>query len=479
MSSSSSEIIVKSKDTFRFVKTGRADPEKKELSVRQTEFVEIYSPFKQEDAEVQADRCLECGNPYCEWKCPVHNYIPNWLKLIMEGNILQAAELCHQTNTLPEVCGRICPQDRLCEGACTLNDGFGAVTIGNIEKYIVDTALAMGWRPDLSQVVPTGKKVAIIGAGPAGLGCADVLVRAGVKPVVFDRYSEIGGLLTFGIPMFKLEKSVMHQRREIFEDMGIEFRLNTEVGKDISFQALHDEFDAVFLGMGTYNAMKGGFPGETLDGVYEALPFLIGNTNHHMGYKGKESYVSMEGKHVIVLGGGDTAMDCNRTSVRQGAITVTCVYRRDEDNMPGSKREVENARQESVKFVFNRQPVEIVGSEGKVTGVKFVETRMGPPDAKGRRVAEAVPGSEQIVPADAVLVAFGFQPSPALWFTEFGIKVDARGRVVAPEQGARAFQTSNPKIFAGGDMVRGADLVVTAIWEGRKAADGILDYLHI
>ncbi len=479
MSSSSSEIIVKSKDTFRFVKTGRADPEKKELSVRQTEFVEIYSPFKQEDAEVQADRCLECGNPYCEWKCPVHNYIPNWLKLIMEGNILQAAELCHQTNTLPEVCGRICPQDRLCEGACTLNDGFGAVTIGNIEKYIVDTALAMGWRPDLSQVVPTGKKVAIIGAGPAGLGCADVLVRAGVKPVVFDRYSEIGGLLTFGIPMFKLEKSVMHQRREIFEDMGIEFRLNTEVGKDISFQALHDEFDAVFLGMGTYNAMKGGFPGETLDGVYEALPYLIGNTNHHMGYKGKESYVSMEGKHVIVLGGGDTAMDCNRTSVRQGAITVTCVYRRDEDNMPGSKREVENARQESVKFVFNRQPVEIVGSEGKVTGVKFVETRMGPPDAKGRRVAEAVPGSEQIVPADAVLVAFGFQPSPALWFTEFGIKVDARGRVVAPEQGARAFQTSNPKIFAGGDMVRGADLVVTAIWEGRKAADGILDYLHI
>ncbi len=475
----SSEIIIKSKDTFQFVKTARIDPEKKELSVRQAEFVEIYNPFKQEDAEVQADRCLECGNPYCEWKCPVHNYIPNWLKLIMEGNILQAAELCHQTNTLPEVCGRICPQDRLCEGACTLNDGFGAVTIGNIEKYIVDTALAMGWRPDLSHVIPTGKRVAIIGAGPAGLGCADVLVRAGVKPVVFDRYSEIGGLLTFGIPMFKLEKSVMHQRREIFESMGIEFRLNTDVGKDISFQQLNDEFDAVFLGMGTYNAMKGGFPGEQLDGVFEALPYLIGNTNHHMGYKGKESYVSMEGKHVIVLGGGDTAMDCNRTSVRQGAITVTCVYRRDEENMPGSKREVENARQEGVKFVFNRQPVEIVGSEGKVTGVKFVETRMGPPDAKGRRVAEEVPGSEQIVQADAVLVAFGFQPSPAPWFTDFGIKVDARGRVVAPEQGACAFQTSNPKIFAGGDMVRGADLVVTAIWEGRKAADGILDYLKI
>ncbi|HTR01086.1 MAG TPA: FAD-dependent oxidoreductase [Candidatus Acidoferrum sp.] len=475
-----SEIIAKSKDTFRFVKTGRIDPEKKELAVRQTEFVEIYNPFKQEEAEVQADRCLECGNPYCEWKCPVHNYIPNWLKLVMEGNILQAAELCHQTNTLPEVCGRICPQDRLCEGACTLNDGFGAVTIGNVEKYIVDTAFAMGWRPDMSKVVPTGKKVAVIGAGPAGLGAADVLVRAGVKPVVFDRYPEIGGLLTFGIPMFKLEKQVMHLRREIFQSMGIEFRLGTEVGKDVSFQSLIDEYDAVFLGMGTYNAMKGGFPGENLNGVVQALPFLVGNTNKVMGYPGKEPYVSMEGKHVIVLGGGDTAMDCNRTSVRQGAITVTCVYRRDEDNMPGSKREVENARQEGVKFVFNRQPVAIVGdADGKVTGVKFVETRLGAPDSKGRRQAEEVPGSEQIMPADAVLVAFGFQPSPAPWFTEFGINTDPRGRVLAPAEGACAYQTTNPKVFAGGDMVRGADLVVTAIWEGRQAANGILDYLEI
>ncbi len=477
--SSSSEIIAKSKDTFRFVKTGRIDPAKKELAVRQTEFVEIYNPFKQEEAEVQADRCLECGNPYCEWKCPVHNYIPNWLKLVMEGNILEAAELCHQTNTLPEVCGRICPQDRLCEGACTLNDGFGAVTIGNVEKYIVDTAFAMGWRPDMSKVVPTGKKVAIVGAGPAGLGAADVLVRAGVKPVVFDRYPEIGGLLTFGIPMFKLEKSVMHLRREIFESMGIEFRLNTEVGKDVSFQSLIDEYDAVFLGMGTYNAMKGGFAGEDMQGVHPALPFLIGNTNHHMGYAGKEPFISMEGKRVIVLGGGDTAMDCNRTSIRQGASSVTCVYRRDEDNMPGSKREVENARQEGVKFVFNRQPVEIVGQDGKVTGVKFVETRLGAPDAKGRRQAEEVPGSEQIMPADAVLVAFGFQPSPAPWFAQFGINTDSRGRVLAPEQGGLAFQTSNPKVFAGGDMVRGADLVVTAIYEGRQAGNGILDYLKI
>lgn len=476
-----SDIIAKSKDTFRFVKTGRIDPDKKALQTRKTEFVEIYHPFQQAEAETQADRCLECGNPYCEWKCPVHNYIPNWLKLVMEGNILQAAELVHQTNTLPEVCGRICPQDRLCEGACTLNDGFGAVTIGNIEKYIADTAFAMGWRPDMSKVVKTDRKVAIIGAGPAGLGCADVLVRAGVKPVVFDRYPEIGGLLTFGIPMFKLEKSVMHLRREIFEGMGIEFRLNTEVGKDVTMQSLLDEYDAVFLGMGTYNSMKGGFPGEKLNGVYEALPFLIGNTNEHMGYRQDLApFISMKGKKVIVLGGGDTAMDCNRTSVRHGAESVTCVYRRDEENMPGSKREVENARQEGVEFIFNRQPVEIVGSKGKVIGVKFVETRMGPPDAKGRRIAEEIPDSEEIIPADAVLIAFGFQPSPAPWFADFGIKLDARGRVVVkPEGDACAFQTSNPKIFAGGDMVRGADLVVTAVWEGRNAGTGILDYLKV
>ncbi|MBT5484832.1 MAG: FAD-dependent oxidoreductase, partial [Gammaproteobacteria bacterium] len=332
-----SDIIVRSKDTFSFLTEDREDPRKKPLEIRKTEFVEIYNQFEKEDARDQSERCLECGNPYCEWKCPVHNYIPNWLKLAQEDNILEAVELCHQTNTLPEVCGRICPQDRLCEGACTLNEGFGAVTIGNVEKYIVDKAFEMGWRPDMSEVVATDKKVAIIGAGPAGLGCADILVRAGVKPVVFDKYPEIGGLLTFGIPMFKLEKSVMHLRREIFEDMGIEFRLNTEVGKDISFQELVDEFDSVFLGMGTYTYMKGGFPGEDMSGVVEALPYLVGNTNHHMNYKSDlADYISMEDKNVIVLGGGDTAMDCVRTAIRQGAKSVSCVYRRDKNNMPGS-----------------------------------------------------------------------------------------------------------------------------------------------
>ncbi|MFT5321399.1 MAG: glutamate synthase (NADPH/NADH) small chain [Pseudohongiellaceae bacterium] len=475
-----SDIIVRSRDTFSFLTEDREDPRKKPLEIRKTEFVEIYNQFEKEDAQDQSERCLECGNPYCEWKCPVHNYIPNWLKLAQEDNILEAAELCHQTNTLPEVCGRICPHDRLCEGACTLNEGFGAVTIGNVEKYIVDKAFEMGWRPDMSEVVPTDKKVAIIGAGPAGLGCADILVRAGVKPVVFDKYPQIGGLLTFGIPMFKLEKSVMHLRREIFEDMGIEFRLNTEVGKDISFQELLDEFDSVFLGMGTYTYMKGGFPGEDMSGVVEALPYLVGNTNHHMNYKSDlAEYISMEDKNVIVLGGGDTAMDCVRTAIRQGAKSVSCVYRRDKNNMPGSRREVKNATQEGVKFVFNHQPVEIVGDNNQVTGVKFIQTKMGKPDANGRRSAEEIPGSEIVMDADAVLIAFGFQPSPAPWFADFAINLDTKGRVVAPEQGAFPFQTSNPKIFSGGDMVRGADLVVTAIYEGRQAGNGILDYLEV
>jgi len=332
-------------NSFQFVEVGRQDPSKKAISVRKAQFVEIYEPFKQEEVSDQAHRCLECGNPYCEWKCPVHNFIPNWLKLASEGNIMEAVELSHATNTLPEVCGRVCPQDRLCEGSCTLNDGFGAVTIGNVEKYITDTAFAMGWRPDMSKVVPTGKRVAIIGAGPAGLGAADVLARNGVTPVVFDKYPEIGGLLTFGIPEFKLEKSVMVNRREVFEGMGVEFRLNTEVGKDIEFQAIVDEFDAVFLGMGTYNYMKGGFPGEDLPGVHDALDFLISNVNRNLGFEKNEAdFVSVKGQKVVVLGGGDTAMDCNRTSIRQGAKNVTCAYRRDEENMPGSKREVTNAR---------------------------------------------------------------------------------------------------------------------------------------
>jgi glutamate synthase (NADPH) small chain len=466
-------------NVFQFIDVDRQDPKKRSMRKRQQEFVEIYEPYNRHQVADQSERCLACGNPYCEWKCPVHNYIPNWLKLIAEGNVMEAVELCHQTNSLPEVCGRVCPQDRLCEGACTLNDGFGAVTIGNAEKYITDTAFALGWRPDMSKVVWTDKRVAIIGAGPAGLGCADILIRNGVKPVVFDKYPEIGGLLTFGIPPFKLEKKVMQRRREIFEGMGIEFRLNTEVGKDVLIEDLVEEFDSVFLGMGTYTYMKGGFPGEDLPNVIDALPFLVSNVNRLLDFeKDPSDFVSVEGKRVVVLGGGDTAMDCVRTSVRQGATSVSCVYRRDEANMPGSRREVTNAREEGVEFLFNRQPIEIVGKD-RVEGIKVVETRLGEADERGRQRPEPVAGSETIMEADIVLLAFGFKPSPAPWLNDLGVDLNDWGGVVAPETQEFFFQTTNPKVFAGGDMVRGSDLVVTAIWEGRQAAEGILDYLDV
>ena len=470
-----------SKNVYQFVDVERIDPPKKPSILRREEFAEIYQPMSEAQVAGQADRCLDCGNPYCEWKCPVHNFIPQWLSLANEGRIFEAAELSSKTNTLPEVCGRVCPQDRLCEGACTLNDGFGAVTIGSVEKYIADTAFAMGWRPDMSNVIKTNKKVAIIGAGPAGLGCADILVRNGVKPVVFDKYEKIGGLLTFGIPSFKLEKEVIALRHEIFSEMGMEFVLNTEVGKDLPFEDLLKGYDAVFLGMGTYKPMQGGFDNEKAPGVYEALPYLIANVNRQLGLeKLPADFIDMKDKKVLVLGGGDTTMDCVRTALRQGAPDVTCAYRRDEASMPGSRREVVNAREEGVNFKFNLMPLDIVVDEnGQAIGVRMVKTEMGQPDAEGRRRPVKIEGSEHVLEADAVIIAFGFQPSPASWFGDYGIILDEKGRVRAPKHGKFAFQTSNPKIFSGGDMVRGSDLVVTAIDEGRNAAEGILDYLGV
>ncbi|HTT03054.1 MAG TPA: FAD-dependent oxidoreductase [Steroidobacteraceae bacterium] len=464
---------------MRFLEIPRADPAKAPVEARLAGFREIYAQFTPEGAAQQAGRCIACGNPFCEWKCPVHNYIPNWLKLIEEGNLFEAAELSHKTNSLPEVCGRICPQDRLCEGACTLNDGLGAVTIGAIEKYITDEAFKRGWRPDMAHVRPTGKRVAIVGAGPAGLGCADILVRNGVRPIVFDRYPRIGGLLTFGIPPFKLEKEVVEQRREVMEGMGVEFRLGVEVGRDIAFERLLEEFDAVFLGMGTYRYVKGGFPGEDLPEVYEALPFLVSNINHELALPGSaDGLISMRGKRVVVLGGGDTAMDCNRTAMRQGAVSVTCTYRRDEPNMTGSRRDYKNSKEEGVEFLFNRQPTEIVGAD-RVEGVKLVQTRLGPPDARGRRIPEAVPGTEEVIAADAVIVAFGFLPSPPQWLDDAGVHVHGNGRVRVAAACDTPFQTTHPRVFAGGDMVRGSDLVVTAVFEGREAARGILNLLDV
>lgn len=459
-------------NNFQFLDLPRQDPEKVPARERRHQFNEIYGEYDVDQAGAQAERCLDCGNPYCEWKCPVHNYIPNWLKLISEGDLFAAAELSHQTNSLPEICGRICPQDRLCEGACTLNDGFGAVTIGSIEKYITDEALKQGWRPDVSDVVWGDRKVAIVGAGPAGLACADILARNGVKPVVFDKYPEVGGLLTFGIPPFKLEKEIVRTRRSLLEEMGVEFVLNTEIGSDIQFQTLLDDYDAVFLGMGTYTYMQGGFAGENFAGVYEALPYLISNINRLMDFEQETSdYIDMQGKTVVVLGGGDTAMDCVRTAVRQGAQKVICAYRRDEENMPGSMREVANAKEEGVEFMWNQQPIEIVGNgASQVSGVKVATTQLGEADERGRQVPEIVAGSEQVVEADCVIIAFGFRPSPADWFSDYGIDINDWGGVKASTEKLLKFQTTNPKVFAGGDMVRGSDLVVTAVFEGRQAA---------
>ena len=462
---------------FQFLEVGRFDPNKKNIEERKINFVEIYGDYNQSEASNQSHRCLDCGNPYCEWKCPVHNYIPDWLKLVNEGNIWEAADLCHQTNSLPEMCGRVCPQDRLCEGACTLNDGFGAVSIGNIEKFITDKAIDMGWKPDLSNRIWTNKKVAIVGAGPAGIGCADILIRAGIHCDVFDKQAEIGGLLTFGIPEFKLEKSVVRRRRKILEEMGIKFHLKKEIGKDIPLKKLFDKYDAIFLGMGTYTSLEGGFQGENLPQVHKAIDYLIGNTNHLLKFKQKDSdYINFKNKDVVILGGGDTAMDCNRTAIRQGAKSVTCLYRRDEKNMPGSRREVINAKEEGVQFEFNIQPIEIIGSNN-VEGVKTIQTKLGEPDQNGRQVPVPIQGSEKIYSADEVVIAFGFRASPADWFKDFKIHTDEAGLVIAPEKQSLKFQSSNPKIFAGGDMVRGSDLVVTAIWEGREAAKSIIQFI--
>ncbi len=464
-------------DDFAFIDRQRGDPDVYPLEIRRSEFREIYKSMKPEEAADQAERCLDCGNPYCEWKCPVHNYIPNWLKLAAEGRIMEAADLCHETNSLPEVCGRICPQDRLCEQACTLQTGFGAVTIGAIEKYIVDEALKQGWRPDLSHVRPTPWSVGVVGAGPAGLACADVLSRNGVSVTVYDRYPEIGGLLAFGIPDFKLEMQVIRKRREVLEDAGIRFRLNCEIGRDIQAAELLDMHDALFFGTGTYTPVNAELPGIEKGGIVPALPYLIGQTAQLYSMDLPDyPAISLAGQRVLVLGGGDTAMDCVRTAVRQGAKEVHCVYRRDRDNMPGSRREVEHAIKEGVLFDFNTVPLELEHNGDRLSGLRVARTRLvEPADGDGRAYPEIIEGSEETLPADTVIFAFGYRPSPPDWLQDLDVGVHPGGLVNTA--GALAGQTSNPAIFAAGDSVRGSDLVVTAIADARAAAQSMLQYL--
>ncbi len=466
-----------SEKPFPFLKFARSTPREVPVPIRIVGFGEIQEDFTNGDAGDQASRCIDCGNPYCSWSCPLGNRIPQWLKLVKDGRIEDAATLMHETNPLPEICGRVCPQDRLCEGDCTLEEGFGAVTIGAIERSVTDAAIAAGWRPSAAPAM-TDKRVAIVGAGPAGLSAADRLVRAGVGVDVFDRYEEIGGLLTFGIPAFKLEKEVVRTRRAVLEELGVRFRLGVEIGRDVAFDALLNDYDAVFLGTGAYRFVDGRIPGQDTPGVHAALPFLIANARQLLGTAGEGDVLpDVAGKRVVVLGGGDTAMDCVRTSVRLGAARVTCVYRRDEANMPGSRKEVKNAKDEGVIFRFQAQPVAITG-DGIVDGVAIAETRLVD-DGKGRARAEVVEGSEQVIPADIVILSFGFLPSPPDWCAPVGIELDTAGKLRVGGAPRLPYQTAHAKVFAGGDNVRGADLVVRAVLDGREAARSILRMLGV
>ena len=458
---------------FEFIDIKRIEPETKPISARKIDFGEIYETQNIDSVKEQSSRCLDCGNPYCEWKCPLHNYIPDWLKLAQEGSIQEAADLCHETNSFPEICGRICPQEKLCEGACTLNTGYEAVTIGQIEKYITDKALAEGWKPKKYVENFSTQVVSIIGAGPAGLACAENLIRRGVKCTVYDRYSEIGGLLTYGIPEFKLEKNIVLKRRELLEELGVKFVLNYEVN-DARMSEIEHKSDAIFLGLGTYESIKGNISGDKKDGVVEALPYLIKNTEYLMSDEDAES-INFSGKKVVVLGGGDTAMDCVRTAVRQQAAKVTCVYRRDKENMPGSVKEIKHAIEEGVEFLFNSQPLEIIGN-GKVRQLKIGQTKLGKPDSSGRRKPMLVEGSEKTLEIDKLVIAFGYEADPQSFVSKNDIKISDRG-LIALENKEYKYQTSNPKFFAGGDMIIGSSLAVHAIAHGRDAAKEIIKFL--
>ena len=472
---------------FQFMDVPRRLPKTLPIELRVLGWDEIYGDYAAKEAAEQSSRCLDCGNPYCEWKCPLHNDIPNWLSLVQEGRWFEAAELAHETNPLPEICGRVCPQDRLCEGACTIHVGFEAVTIGAIEKTIVDTAFQQGWRPDLSSVVATGKRVAIIGAGPAGLSCADRLARLGIAAHVFDRYEQIGGLLTFGIPPFKLEKQVIATRRAVLEAMGVVFHLGVEIGRDQSLEELLRDYAAVFAATGAYRYVAATLPGQALPGVLPALPFLVANGRRVLGTEHPERWpiagwqqrppdFDISSKRVVVLGGGDTGMDCVRTAVRLGAASVTLVYRRDEAAMPGSRREVKNARDEGVQFLFNRQPLAIEG-EDRVRGLRLVETQTDQ-QASRQHAPTVIAGSETVLAADSAILAFGFRADPPAWLTALAPDQHPDQRLIVATESASAaprlpFQTAHPRLFVGGDVVRGADLVVTAVADGREAAASI------
>ncbi len=463
---------------LQFVETPGRMPDKRGADARLTDFAEIYQDYAPEAAAEQSSRCSQCGVPFCQVHCPLHNNIPDWLMLTAEGRLEEAFELAQATNNFPEICGRICPQDRLCEGNCVIEQsGHGTVTIGSVEKYITDTAWEQGW---VKPVVPAREReqtVGIVGAGPAGLAAAEELRRQGYQVTLYDRYDRAGGLMIYGIPNFKLEKSIVERRTQLLRDAGVTFMLNTEVGRDITFEDLRARHDALLIATGVYRARDAMVPGAGLDNVFPAMQYLTASNRKGLGDAVPafdDGILNAAGKQVVVVGGGDTAMDCVRTAVRQGAASVRCLYRRDRQNMPGSLREVGNAEEEGVEFVWMAAPEAFLGDQS-VTAVRALRMHLGMPDATGRQTPQVIEGSQFKIEADLVIKALGFDPedlpglfaAPDLQVTDWGtLKVEFR-----------SMETTLDGVFGAGDIVRGASLVVWAIRDGRDAAARIDAYL--
>ncbi len=464
---------------LKFVNIGQQNPPKREILDRKDDFNEIYNDFIKEKAEEQSSRCSQCGVPFCQVHCPLSNNIPDWLKLTAEGRLKEAFELSQSTNNMPEVCGRICPQDRLCEGNCVIEQsGHGTVTIGSVEKYITDTAWKEGWVKPIKVKSEKSQSVGIIGAGPAGLAAAEELRKVGYQITVYDRYDRSGGLLIYGIPNFKLEKFVVERRTKLLEEGGIKFVQNFEVGKDASLDQLRERHDAILIATGVYKAREIDLPGKDLANIFPAMDFLTASNKKGLGDRVElfeNGTLNAEGKNVVVIGGGDTAMDCVRTSIRQNAKSVKCLYRRDKENMPGSAREVANAEEEGVEFIWLSSPKEFIG-KNKVESLIADKIKLGDPDDSGRRKPEVQDNSEFNIKADIVIKALGFDPEdlPNL-FNSKNLQVTKWGTLKVDFD---TMESNIPGVFAAGDIVRGASLVVWAIRDGRDVADSIRKFLE-
>ncbi len=452
-----------------FTNLERIEPQKRGSNERKKDYKEIYNIFRNQEASSQSDRCVQCGDPYCHSKCPLHNYIPQWLRGVAQKDIELSFKLSNETNPFPEITGRICPQDRLCEGACTLEqDGYGAITIGSVETYISESGFKMGLKPEFADVM-SSKKVAIIGSGPAGLSCATYLLRAGINVEMFEKSSRPGGLLTYGIPSFKLEKEIVFRRFNWLKEAGMKLNLNCEVGKDIDFKDLVEGYDALFIAIGAEKSKTGNIAGENGKNVFMAIDFLKEIQKKNFDEEYDNNYL-VKGKDVVVIGGGDTAMDCIRTSLREGAKSVKCLYRRDVESMPGSKKEFKNAKEEGAEFIYNVSPKEVIlNDNGEVIGLYMERTTLIKSEGSKRAKVEIIKGSEYKESADVVIFALGFDQVNPNYLSENGIETNRWGEIIADDN----LETSKRLIFTGGDCFRGSDLVVTAAEDGKVAAKEI------